>query len=224
MNEKINVLDVTINDYTAKKAMSKTVDYMNTEPLNIVEMVTVDTLMYAREEPELRESIAHLDMVLPGEKEILEAADIKDRRQLQEVENQTYLRMFFCYLHKNHCRVFLLVETDEEAQDLYEFMNESYSGIQIAGMAKVSAEDSADELVVNAVNGDEVDCVIAALSAPTREKFAEHNKHLLNARVWLGVGKMLKFKYQEESHKNRLIRFITHHVFKREIQKNRREV
>ncbi|MCB6416297.1 WecB/TagA/CpsF family glycosyltransferase [Dorea acetigenes] len=223
MNEKISVLDVAINGYTAKKAMKETVDYMHTEPLNIIEMVTVDTLMYAKEEPELRESMSQLDMVLPGEKEILEGAGITDRRRLQEVEEQTYLRMFFRYLHKNHCRVFLLVETDEEAQAFYKFLNESYAGIQITGMAKVSAEDKGDELVVNAVNGDEVDCVIAALSAPIREEFAENNKHLLNARVWLGVGKMLKMTRQDGSRKMRFVRFMTHRFFKREIQKNRKE-
>ena len=223
MNEKISVLDVAINGYTAKKAMKETVDYMHTEPLNIIEMVTVDTLMYAKEEPKLRESMSQLDMVLPGEKEILEAADITDRRQLQEVEEQTYLRMFFRYLHKNHCRVFLLVETDEEAQEFYEFLNESYAGIQITGMAKVSAEDKGDELVVNAVNGDEVDCVIAALSAPVREEFAENNKHLLNARVWFGVGKLLKMNGRDGSRKTRFVRFMTRRFFKREIQKNRKE-
>ena len=84
MNEKISVLDVAINGYTAKKAMKETVDYMHTEPLNIIEMVTVDTLMYAKEEPELRESMSQLDMVLPWEKEILEGAGITDRRRLQK--------------------------------------------------------------------------------------------------------------------------------------------
>lgn len=62
MNEKISVLDVAINGYTAKKAMKETVDYMHTEPLNIIEMVTVDTLMYAKEEPELRESMSQLEI------------------------------------------------------------------------------------------------------------------------------------------------------------------
>lgn len=121
--------------------------------------------------------------------------------------------MYFCWWRQ-----------DEEAQAFYKFLNESYAGIQLLGMAKVSAEDKGDELVVNAVNGDEVDCVIAALSAPIREEFAENNKHLLNARVWLGVGKMLKMTRQDGSRKMRFVRFMTHRFFKREIQKNRKEI
>ena len=224
MNEKINILDVKIDDYTAKEAMKKTVSYMKTEPINIVEMVTVDTLMRAQQDEELQESMKSLDMILAGEKEILEAAEVTDYRHLQEVETKTFLKMFFRFLHKNHCRIFVLVETDEEVEELYEFLSDAYSGIQIAGMAKVSEEDRADDLVVNAVNGDEVDCVLAALSAPVQEKFAARNKSLLNARVWLGVGKTIRPISRTGGNRNRFMQFLTRRIFKREIQKNRKEI
>ena len=109
-------------------------------------------------------------LVLAGEKEILESADQGGRHRIQEIEQRTYLKMVLRYLHKNHLRVFLLVETDEEAEAFYRYLEEEYSGIQIAGMARVSPVDAADELVVNAVNGAETDCVIAAMSAPVQER------------------------------------------------------
>ena len=76
MNEKIQVLNIGIDDCTAKEAMKQTVEYMGTEPVSVIELVTVDTVMYASEEPKLRESIECVDLVLPGEKEILEGADV----------------------------------------------------------------------------------------------------------------------------------------------------
>ena len=165
MNEKIQVLNIGIDDCTAKEAMKQTVEYMGTEPVSVIELVTVDTVMYASEEPKLRESIECVDLVLPGEKEILEGADITEKRHLQEVEQRTYLRMFLRYLHKNHFRVFLLVETEEEAEAFYQYLEERYSGIQVAGMAKVSPTDSADDLVVNAVNGAET-CLLYTSPSP----------------------------------------------------------
>ena len=44
MNEKIKVLGVSINHYTAKEAMKKVMEYMGTEPINVIEMVTMNTL------------------------------------------------------------------------------------------------------------------------------------------------------------------------------------
>lgn len=45
MNEKIQVLDVSLDHYRAKEAMKKFVQYMETEPVNTVEVVTMNTLM-----------------------------------------------------------------------------------------------------------------------------------------------------------------------------------
>ncbi len=222
MDEKIRILDIDIDAYTAKRAMQETVACMESDPVNLIELMSIDTLMYAQGDPGLKECIEQLDLVLPGEKALLEAGGITDYRRLQEMEGQTYLRMFLRYLHKNHRRVFLLVETDEEVQDFYEFLSARYGGIQVAGIAKVSAEDNADDMVVNAVNGGEVDCVIAALSSPLQEEFGMRNRALLNARVWLACGKIINNIYKSGSRKERLTQFILHRIFKREIEKDRK--
>ena len=166
MNEKIQVLNIGIDDCTAKEAMKQTVEYNGYRACQRDRACYGGYCNVCLGGTKLRESIECVDLVLPGEKEILEGADITEKRHLQEVEQRTYLRMFLRYLHKNHFRVFLLVETEEEAEAFYQYLEERYSGIQVAGMAKVSPTDSADDLVVNAVNGAETDCVIAALSAP----------------------------------------------------------
>ena len=224
MNETIRVLDIDIDDYTAKRAFKETVHYLETEPLSVIEMVTADTLMYAKEDMGLKENLGKCDMVLPGEKEILEAAHITDRRQIQEVETRTYLKLLLRYLHKNHVRVYLLVDTEQDAEELYEYLEQAYSGIQIVGIAKVSASDRADDMVVNAVNGGEADCVLAAMSAPVQEEFVVKNRSLINARVWLGAGKAVKPFYKTENRRGRLMQFMIHSIFKREIAKKQREL
>ena len=63
MNGKIQVLNIDIDDCTAKEAMKQTVAYMGTEAINVIEMVTVDTLMYASGDSALRENIEKIDLV-----------------------------------------------------------------------------------------------------------------------------------------------------------------
>ena len=45
MNEKMNVLDVQLDNCTAKDAMKIIAEYMQTEELNTLDFVTVDTLI-----------------------------------------------------------------------------------------------------------------------------------------------------------------------------------
>lgn len=224
MEEKINILDINIDDYTAKQAMKRVIFFMQSEAVSVIEMVTVDMLVLAKEEAQLKESIEQSDMVLPGEKAILEAADITDSRQLQEVEGQTFVKMLLKYFHKNHCRVFLLVETEEDAQKMYAFFEASYRGVQIVGMARVAEENQADDMVINAINGAEVDCVLAALPSPVQEAFITRNRSVLNARIWFGAGKMLESLYKVKNKKNRFNQFLVRRIFKKEMEKQKKDI
>ena len=53
MSDKIKVLDIDIDNCTAKEAMKETMEYLKSEPVSVIEMVTVDGLMQMDELPEL---------------------------------------------------------------------------------------------------------------------------------------------------------------------------
>lgn len=222
MSEKISVLDVEIDELTAKEALRESIRYMESEPVNVIEMVTVDALMRISKVQNLTEDIRSFDLMLAGDKTILEAADVSERKILQDTENRTYFKLFVRYLHKNHKRVYLLVESDEEGDRFYQYLEEHYSGIQIVGLAKVSANDRADDMLVNDINGGEVDCVFSALSVPLQEEFIVKNKGLLNARIWLGLGKDFLPVNGQGTGFGKITRFVEKHIFKKEIEKRKR--
>ena len=224
MSETICVLDVKIDNCSAKQAMKASVEFMGTAATSVVELVTIETLMLARDKPGLKEVIEQSDLVLPGQEEILEAAGVIDARYIQETRTQTYLRMYLKYLHKNHSRVYLLVETEEEADRLTAHLVSRYRGIQIAGAAKVASGTDMDDMLVNAINGGEVDCVIAILSSPVQEEFIARNRSLINARMWLGAGKLMEPIYKGRSKGEKVAAFVDRMFFMRATRKNRREM
>lgn len=224
MNDKITVLDIGINFYTAKQAMKQTMQYMKTEPLNVIEMITADTLMCAREDLELRENLSGCDMVFAGEKEVLEAAGVTEKGVLKEAEESIYLKLFLHYLHKNRLSVFVLAEEEPELKEVEVFLKKKYKGIHIAGMRNFANDSCSEDMIINAVNGSEADCVIALLLSPFQQAFVIKNRNLLNTRVWLGVGKLLNSLYKDDEHKGRLVKFIMRHIFRREMEKRRKEI
>ncbi len=149
MDSKISVLDINIDNCSAKEAMKRTVEYMGTEPVNIVEMATVNGLMQIEDKGKLKEDMCGFDLVLAGDKAILEAADVTDRKYLQETEGQVFLRMFMRYLHKNHKRIYLLVESEEEGQKLFDYLQNYYAAVldrkEARMESRVEAEESLEE-------------------------------------------------------------------------------
>lgn len=221
MDSKINVLGIYIDNYTGKEAMKEAVGYMESDPVNIVELLTVDAVMDVDLQQETKEQLRSFDLVLAGDKTILEAADVEEKRCLQETENHLFMKMFLRYLHKNHKRVYLLVETQEEGEAFFQYLEHYYRGIQIVGMAKVSAENRADDMLVNAINGSEVDCVLSALSVPLQEDFIAKNRNLLDARVWIGVGKKIFSPRKPGFGQGKIAKYLLNHIFRREMEKNK---
>ncbi len=219
MNEKINVLDVNIDSCTAKEAMKETIAFLESEPVSVIDVVSVDGLMQMNDLSELKARMNEFDLVLPGEKLILEAAE--EARLPKEIDIKLYLKMFMRYLHKNHKRMYLLVESEEDGQEAFRYMQRTYSGIQLVGLAKVSAEGRADDMLVNAINGSEVDCILSALSVPLQEDFIAKNRNLLDARVWVGVGNRMFSDHRQGLGHGKLSKFLLNHIFKREMEKNK---
>ena len=219
MNEKINVLDVNIDSCTAKEAMKETIAFLESEPVSVIDVVSVDGLMQMKDLSELKDRMNEFDLVLPGEKLILEAAE--EARLPKEIDIKLYLKMFMRYLHKNHKRMYLLVESEEDGQEAFRYMQRTYSGIQLVGLAKVSAEGRADDMLVNAINGSEVDCILSALSVPLQEDFIAKNRNLLDARVWVGVGNRMFSDHRQRLGHWKLAKFLLNHIFKREMEKNK---
>ena len=97
MDSKINVLGIYIDNYTGKEAMKEAVGYMESDPVNIVELLTVDAVMDVDLQQETKEQLRSFDLVLAGDKTILEAADVEEKRCLQETENHLFMKMFLSH-------------------------------------------------------------------------------------------------------------------------------
>ena len=224
MNNKIDILGINIDNCTAKEAMKKSMDYLESEVVNVIEMVTVDGLMQMDAKPEIKEAVSGFDLVLAKDKAILEAAQIKDRKFLQETEGHVFLKMFMRYLHKHHKRVYLLVESEEEGTRFFDFLQYHYGGIQIVGLAKISAQDRADDMLVNDINGGEADCVFSALSSPLQEDFIIRNRTLLDIRLWLGLGNSAISVKKDRIGSGKITKVIMRFLFKKEIEKRKRNM
>ena len=79
-------------------------------------------------------------------------------------------------------------------------LTEEYRGITIVGAAKVAPGTEADDMLVNAINGGEADCVIAILTPPVQEQFIAR-----------------------KSGKGKVMTFLDRMLFRREIEKNKKE-
>ena len=219
MEEKFHVLGLEINNLTAKDAMKNVMSYMETEPVNVIEMVTMKTVSSFQGVEGAEEIFESFDITLASDKGMLEAVGIQEERRLKDVEELLFIKMVMRYLHKNRFRVLLLAETQTDLQKLEMYMQEDYENIQIIESATMEEQGTSDDMLLNLVNGAEVDCVLSVLPSPLEEQFIYRNKSLVNVRIWLGLGNLLEEIKQKKNGFRRVIQFLSRQLWKKEIAK-----
>lgn len=220
MGEKIQVLDIKLNKLTAKEAFKRAVEYMNTESLQVVLRVTLDTFKKLSNQAELKEELNQFELLYAGDKEILQAVEIKDERLIRETENALFMRMFARYLNMNREKVFVIADTAKELEQMVGFMGERYKRIQVIETASFEEHGESEDLILNRINGAGVSCVVSLLSSPRHVEFLARNKALLNARVWFGVGPQWN-KWRQVSRFSKLKSALAETLLKKTIDKNR---
>lgn len=219
MNEKIQVLGIEIDNFSAKDAVKQIVTYMENERMNVIEMVTMNTLAKFQEDEEAGTIFQSFDLAMAGDKGILQAAGVEEERRLKEVEELLFIKMAMRYFHKNNVRVFLLAENSADLEKLEGYMEEDYSNIQVIETATLEEHGASDDKLLNLVNGAEVDCILSTLPSPTEEQFIYRNKSLVNARIWLGFGNLLGEMRKQKTIFQRIKEFVLRQILKREMAK-----
>ena len=133
MIEKMNIFDVEIPILTAKEAMIRAMQYLESESVDTIELVSMDMLMKERENAQWKEQINALTMLLPENTEILKAAEIENEKLFRETEENVFLKMFMKYMQKNHKKIFLLADSEENLGKVEAVLSRHNRGIRVTG-------------------------------------------------------------------------------------------
>lgn len=220
MNRKLDVFGIGITVLTAKETMKIAMQYLESETVHAVEIITLEMLMQEKDDEVWREQVQQLDLVLLGEKALFATTELCDRTILKDLENRTFLRMFFRYLKKNKKTIYLLAEKEEELEKMKAFLKGYSHNLVIVGEAVLSPGNDSEETAINEINGVEPACILSGLSSPYGEQFIVRSKALLNARLWIG-GILSLARMAEKKPIEKLGAFIRKKIFCYQIEKQK---
>lgn len=220
-DNKIDIFDVKLDVLTAKETMRRVIGFMEGETVNTIEIVALETLMQGQDNPDWKSQMSRMNLVLPGDTEIFEAAGVKNQNSIKDLDKGTFFRMFLKYLQKNKKSVFLLAGMENELEKLKIILKPYKSGIEIAGTAILPEGSGMEANVINLMNGAEADCILSALQYPQQASFIIDNSGLIDARLWVGCAPMLKIMSQNEETGGRLRHFILKKIFRYRLESQR---
>lgn len=141
-----------------------------------------------------KEAMAHvIEYMKVGTVHPIEMVSIEDTKEAGE-ESPLFVKMFMRYLHRNSQKVFLLAKDEDTLLKLREYIEKSYSRIRIMGAVEWDGQENACDMILNQINGVEVDCIVAAIKEDVQDMFWEKYRTSLDAKVWMGIGTNMRRK------------------------------
>lgn len=219
MNDKINVMGIDLDCITAKEAMLRVMGFFKNESVNLVEVLSMDVLMAGMEDHEWHENVKKIEIVLPGDVEILKAAKTADRLKMRETQNDVFQKLLIKYIEKNKMKIFLLGENEQDIVSGRERLTNYAKNIKIIGQALLAPDGSEEEKVINDINGTEADCIFSVLRSPYQEAFIIRNRALISAKVWFGCSMFPAGAKENNSGLRKLRHFFIRRMFFRRVEK-----
>ena len=171
MIKKIDIMGILPDDYTVREALHQIESLSDDNVLRSIESISMQMLMEAEQDEELRNAISSLDLAIVGQKEILEVAGAGTMQRIKETEENDFFYEFLKRLERNHKRLFLLGETKEKNSRIKEKLIEQYPQLSIAGEYALENCIGDQAAVINEMNAATPDLVLSVLPSPTQEHF-----------------------------------------------------
>lgn len=220
MAKKIQVLGIELENYTVRDHMCFLEEYLLSDELNIVSIVSSQLLMLASEDEHLREFISHqADLRIIADTAILEVQEEKYEQQYGQIKRKDLEEQFLRTLIRKKKRVFWIGAKEEQKQDFEHYIETRCDGLKLVGTMAGCIEEEANEHIINEINSADVDVLILNLQSPKQEQFIQKYKHLLHVKLCICVGEGVRTKYASGIRVSKLKEVLDQTMFKRKALK-----
>ncbi len=217
--KEINLLGISLIDYTLKESLRLSNHYLNNGALNTILVVSTRMLVEAAENEEYKQWIEAMDMTICGETDILRATDSATRNRLKEVENGEFIREFFHRLAWNRKKVFLLSNSEQQMEYLKKKIEEIHSNMIIVGQYILEDVSTGMDSFVNEINDIVPNVIISSMPHPQQEQLMYENRMKMNANIWLALPEHSIVEAKKGIQASKILTLFYKKVFKIRVSK-----
>lgn len=183
----IDVLGMHITDYSMKEAIKLALKFISNGAMNTVFYVSSQVLLDAGDNPQQKEWLQSMDLILYGEPTVLDVLGEKSRERKNEIKQDEFLREYIKRIARGKQKVYLLIDTEEKAAQLEAYLKELHSSVQVVGRYIWHDETSDAADLVNELNDVSPDVIISKLPNALQQQLICENRRMINANVWIAL-------------------------------------
>lgn len=218
MSETIEIMGISLEKCYAADVMESIDEHWSSSVLSTYGTITMNLLMEAQNDEELKSYIEGLDKAVVDEPEVIRAAGITDERMLEEATGHGFFGTLFWLLNQYKNRIFILGGNMEDVQTFCDYLSEKYPDIVIAGKDSLEeAGEDHEDRVINEINAVSPHAVLSCSRTYAPERFVKRKRKMLNTGVWFSLGSCLEIFKETGLKAGWLNRLVEKNSFKKMI-------
>lgn len=216
---EINILGLRLRDYTLREKMRLVDAYLRSGKLNTITYVSTQILMSAEKDPQEKQWLEAVNIVVYCDADIARAAGVTARKYLKEIENNSFLKELLRKLVCEKYPIYLLSDSEENMEALESELERLQGMAEIAGkrIFREDEEETGGDIVINDINDKAPGAVLSLLGYPRQEAFLFHNRDKINTDIWVGLHEDSPVLGGEEKGTGALLKKLQKRVFQRKV-------
>lgn len=180
---------VRVDNCDLREVLREVDAYLGTAALNTVEVINMRTVVSAGEDGNVRQCLEIMDLVIPADREILYEMGIVSEQRMNEAQVGLLFHEIMEMAMARGCRLYLFLADHDQEKWLRDLIADAYGkGLEICGSYCMEDSGGDPEDAVNEINSVVPDVILSALPTPEQERFIFRHRHMLNAKLWFGIG------------------------------------
>ena len=219
MIKQIQLLGMTIPNYSMREELQLAQDALKDEKLRLILTVSMQSLVKVSgcESQQVKECVEQADLVVVEDPEILSVAGINSSQRTHEAQDHLFFTELLKRLQRGQQQVYLVASKNAALEKIQEILSERYEKLNIVG--QYSIEDYPDDLdrMINEINSAAPDVIISVMPTPQQEEFLVANRSKLMAKLWYGLGENYGLLMEKKGFGWRMKRLIHFGRFKMHV-------
>ena len=224
MQKKIEILGISLEQCYVDDIMEYINENWLKDVLSTYGVITMKLLMEAQEDDRLKEYIEMLDKTIVDEAEVLRVTEVQDEKLEEEASKSVFFPALFWFLSEYKNRVFLLGETEEEAEAFATYLAERYPDITILGReALLEGQDDHVDQIINEINSVSPHAVLACSGNLNMERFVLANRKKINTKALFCLGDLNEITQETGLKKGWFGKLMERNTFKKLVSQYNEE-
>lgn len=198
MQERVQLLDVSVDIVSTKTASDATIEYMEEVSSKVVYFLNSETLLLLQENTDWREIVEESELVLPGTANVNNSINEVLGHKRDPFFFESYMDAILDYAVEMGYEFLLVTEDENQFISVQENMHEKRPFLTLSGMSLAGREESLDH-IVNEINSVAPDILLMALEEKKQLELLQNYRSQINAGLMLFTGSILYNKAVSEA-------------------------